>query len=60
MAKTMSLDALRRRYPPGSRVTVHKMADDPAPLPVGSTGTPDLIGDTGTFRVTWDNNPIWR
>ena len=55
MAKTMSLDALRRCYPPGSRVTVHKMADDPAPLPVGSTGTLELIDDTGTFHVTWDN-----
>ena len=49
------LTFLRGQYPPGTRFELHKMGNDPHPLPAGSTGTLEHIDDMGTFHIKWDN-----
>lgn len=49
------LEVLRERYPPGSRVLIHRMVDDPCPIPPGMEGALKCIDDAGQFHVAWDN-----
>ena len=45
---------LRINYPKGTRVELVKMDDVQAP-PIGTQGTVQLVDDTGTIMVDWDN-----
>ena len=45
------LEALRSRYPAGTRV---QMDDVQAP-PIGTKGTVTGVDDTGSLMVNWDN-----
>ena len=53
--RVVSLDALRARYPKGTRVELISM-DDPynTKLKPGCQGTVDHIDDIGTIHVNWD------
>ena len=48
------LQALRSRYPSGTRVELLQMADVQAP-PTGTKGTVTGVDDTGSLMVDWDN-----
>ena len=55
MISREELESLRERYPPGSRVILHSMVDDPNPIPPGTTGTLAFIDDDADFYTQWDN-----
>ena len=42
-------------YPPGTRLELTLMGDDPQPIPPGSRGTVDHVDDMGTIHMRWDN-----
>ena len=45
----------RRNYPPGTRVRLLNMPNDPNPLPAGSCGTVMAVDDAGQLLMQWDN-----
>lgn len=49
-----ALQALRERYPAGTRVELVQM-DDPQAPPVGTKGTVKGVDDIGSIMVAWDN-----
>lgn len=54
MISKETLQALRERYPKGTRVELVQMDDDQAP-PVGTKGTVRGVDDMGSIMVAWDN-----
>lgn len=48
-----ALQAVRTRYPAGTRVVLDRMEDIQAP-PMGTLGTVLFVDDIGTIHVTWD------
>ena len=48
-------DRLRGIYPPGTRIILIKMNDDPAPVPADTRGTVTSVDSMGTIHVRWDN-----
>ena len=48
-----ALQALRERFPRGTRVELVQM-DDPQAPPVGTKGTVSGVDDIGTIHVNWD------
>ena len=49
-----ALQALRERYPRGTRVELVQM-DDPQTPPIGTKGTVIGVDDIGSIMVRWDN-----
>ena len=54
MISREQINALREKYPVGTRVRLDYMDDDQAP-PVGTEGTVKYVDDIGTIFVKWDN-----
>ena len=54
MISKETLQALRERYPKGTRVELVQM-DDPLAPPVGTKGTVKGVDDIGSIMVAWDN-----
>lgn len=54
MISKEALQALRERYPVGTRVELVQMDDAQAP-PVGTKGTVKGVDDIGSIMVAWDN-----
>ena len=48
------VEAVRKRYPKGTRVVLVQM-DDPQAPPKGTKGTVTGVDDTGSIMVNWDN-----
>lgn len=49
-----ALQALRNRFPRGTRVELVQM-DDPQAPPIGTKGTVLGVDDIGSIMVRWDN-----
>ncbi len=54
MISKEAIQALRERFPKGTRVELLKM-DDPQAPPVGTKGTVRGVDDIGSIMVAWDN-----
>jgi hypothetical protein len=54
MISKEALQALRERFPKGTRVELVQMDDFQAP-PIGTKGTVCGVDDTGSILVAWDN-----
>lgn len=48
-------DRLNGIYPPGTRVILLQMGDDPRPIEPNSRGTVAHVDSMGTVHVNWDN-----
>lgn len=58
MMRTMSrgqIEYLKKQYPPGTRVQLDRMGDDPRPIPAGTKGTISFVDDCGTVFCNFDN-----
>ncbi len=56
--KTMSKEQIefyKKQYPPGTRVQLDRMGDDPRPIPAGTKGTVVVVDDIGQLHVNFDN-----
>ena len=45
----------RRSYPPGTRIRLLEMSEDPNPVPAGSCGTVLAVDGAGQLLMQWDN-----
>ena len=45
----------RRSYPPGTRIRLIEMPNDPNPVPVGTCGTVLAVDHAGQLLMQWDN-----
>lgn len=54
MISKEALQALRERFPKGTRVELVKM-DDPQAPPIGTKGIVRGVDDIGSILVAWDN-----
>ena len=58
MLRTMSrgqIEYLKKQYPPGTRICLDSMGDDPRPIPAGTKGTVVAVDDIGQLHVNFDN-----
>lgn len=46
---------LKEQYPPGTRIQLDHMGNDPNPIPAGTKGTVDFVDDIGTVHCTFNN-----
>ena len=49
------IEALKARYPAGTRVCLDNMGEDPHPIPAGTKGTVIAVDDMGTLHCKFDN-----
>ena len=48
------LEALRRKYPAGTKIILHRM-NDPYPVPPGTVGEVQYVDDGGNIHMVWSN-----
>ncbi|MBR1382559.1 MAG: DUF4314 domain-containing protein [Ruminococcus sp.] len=53
--KPYQIEAIKRQYPPGTRIKLHFMVDDPRPVEPGSCGTVKFVDDIGTLHCEFDD-----
>ncbi len=49
------LQALRERYPAGTRIRLNHMDDPYAPVPEGTVGEVQYVDDAGNIHMVWKN-----
>ncbi len=49
------VERIREKYPPGTRVKLIRMEDDPWPVPAGTEGVVDHVDDAGGVHTIWSN-----
>lgn len=53
--KPYQIEAIKRKYPPGTRIELHFMPDDLRPIEPGTCGTVRFVDDIGTLHCDFDN-----
>ena len=46
---------LKKEYPPGTRIVLNSMGEDPRPIENGVRGTVEAVDDIGTVHCRFDN-----
>ena len=46
---------MKDAYPPGTRIELDFMGEDPRPIPPGTRGTVRIVDDIGTVHCNFDN-----
>lgn len=46
---------IKQQYPPGTRIELDYMGDDPRPIASGTRGTVRIVDDMGTVHCDFDN-----
>ena len=46
---------LKQTYPPGTRIVLNLMGDDPRPIQRGMLGTVEVVDDIGTVHCRFDD-----
>lgn len=46
---------LKKAYPPGTRIVLNSMGNDPRPIESGTRGTVAVVDDIGTVHCNFDN-----
>ncbi len=49
------IEYYKDQYPPGTRICLDSMNDDPLPVPAGTKGTVIAVDDQGTIHTKFDN-----
>ena len=49
------VNLLKKQYPAGCRVELHRMEDPWSPVPPGTKGTVLCVDDAGQLHMQWDN-----
>ena len=49
------LQALRERYPAGTKIRLNHMDDPYAPIPDGTVGEVQYVDDAGSIHMIWKN-----
>lgn len=53
--KEGKVEMVKAIYPPGTRIMLDSMGDDPRPIPSGMKGTVVSVDDIGTIHCSFDN-----
>lgn len=52
------VEYLKKAYPPGTRIVLNFMDDDPRPIESGTRGTVKFVDDIGTVHCEFDSGRI--
>jgi hypothetical protein len=55
MRQDLTTKTMKEKYPRGTRVELIEMNDPHTKIEPGTQGTVQLVDDTGTVHVKWDN-----
>ena len=55
LAERQRVASTKRNYPPGTRLELIEMGDDPRPVASGTRGTVKVVDDMGSIHMQWDN-----
>ena len=53
--KPYQIERLKEQYPPGTRIELRFMPDDPRPIKPGTCGTVRFVDDIGTLHCEFDD-----
>ena len=48
-------ESMKQSYPPGTRILLNRMGDDPRPIADNTRGTVLCVDDVGTIHCAFDN-----
>ena len=55
LAERQRVASTKLNYPPGTRLELIEMGDDPRPVASGTRGTVKVVDDMGSIHMQWDN-----